>query len=299
MLALAFALLLAGPCLGADLVGTLQGISKASTLVQKVIDAGLVDTLKGGTFTVFAPTDAAFNRLPQATLDALKADPSALADILKYHVVPGSVASTDLRNEEMVPTANGKKIRVNLYTHNHIADVNGIKISQADVKADNGMIHFIDEVLIPPTKTIVELVAEDPELSTLLSAVTKAGIANEFQADHLTLFAPTNAAFSQVSDAALNKLLGDNGRLKETLEYHAFDHTLFANGLWNNEFPQSIDSHDDRVRIEVHRDGRVEVNNNDVVQADILATNGVIHKIDGVLIPTRVGIWLRLPGTGK
>jgi len=294
MLALAFTLLLAGPCLGADIVEKLQGISKASTLVQKVIDAGLVDTLKGGDFTILAPTDAAFNRLPQATKDALDKDTKALADILTYHAIAKKVMSKELKDELLEDTANGKKVRFNIYTHNHITTVNGVKISQADVEANNGVIHFIDDVLIPPTKNIAELVAEDPELSTLLMVATNASIVDALKADALTLFAPTNAAFGKISASQINKLLGDQRRLKETLTYHVIPQTLFANGLWNNEFEKSFDSHSDRVRIEVHRSG-VQVNNKNVVQADIIATNGVIHKIDGVLFLRLIGAWLRLP----
>merc|ERR1711936_1192537 len=93
----------------------------------------------------------------------------------------------DIKNEMQADTLAGKKIRLNTYSHNNIVDVNGKKVSQADVRADNGVIHFIDDVIMPPTKTIVQLVAEDPQLSTLLSTVKAAGIANEFLADPETL----------------------------------------------------------------------------------------------------------------
>ena len=92
--------------------------------------------------------------------------------------------------------------------------MNGKKVSQADVRADNGVIHFIDDVIMPPTKTIVQLVSEDPQLSTLLSTVKAAGIANEFLADPETLFAPTNDAFANVPSRDLTKLSGDASRLK-------------------------------------------------------------------------------------
>jgi len=286
--------LIVSPCLSADIVDTLVANPKASTLVQLVTKAGLVDTLKQGTFTVFAPTDAAFNRVPAATLSSLLTDNAALAELLKYHVVSGAVESSDIRNEEKVATVAGDKVRLNVYTHNNVVTINGVKISTVDVKCDNGVIHYIDDVIMPTTKTIVQLISEDPELSTLLSVVTAAGIANEFQADPLTLFAPTNAAFARIDAATLAKLTGDAARLKDTLEYHGVDHALFANGLWNNEFPKSIDGHSDRLRVRVNADG-VTVNTGKVIEADIKASNGVIHKIDHVLIPVRVAFWL---GTG-
>jgi len=297
MLYLCIALLLV-PTQGADVVDKLVSNSKASTLVSLVTKAGLADALKSGTFTIFAPTDDAFSRVPQDTLNSLLADTNALADLLKYHVVSGAVYAKDIKNDMQADTLAGKKIRLNTYSHNNVVDVNGKKVSQADVKADNGVIHFIDDVIMPPTKTIVQLVSEDPELSTLLSTVKAAGIANEFLADPETLFAPTNAAFGRVNSRDLTKLSGDASRLKETLEYHVVPHTLFANGLYNREFPKSADSHEDRLRITVGSSG-VKVNNANVIKTDIQATNGVIHKIDHVLIPVRVGLWLRLGGIGK
>merc|ERR1712154_132000 len=291
--------LLAAPCLSKDIVDTLVGDSKASTLVSLVTKAGLASTLKGaGPFTVFAPTDAAFSAVDGATLNSLLADPTgALADLLKYHVLSGKVMSSDISDEQIAGTVAGDNVRLNIYSHNHIVTINGKKISTVDVQCDNGVIHFIDGVIMPTTKNIVQVISDDPELSTLLSLVQSAGIADEFRVDPLTVFAPTNAAFSKVSSADLAKLGGDKNRLKETLEYHGVPHTLFASGLYNREFEKSVDSHEDRLRIRVGSDG-VTVNNGKVVQADLQAMNGVVHKIDHVLIPLRVGFWLKT-GIGR
>jgi len=298
MLLLCLALVVS-PCLSKDVVDTLVGDSKAATLVSLVTKAGLVDTLKGaGPFTVFAPTDAAFSKVDAATLNSLLADPTgALADLLKYHVISGKVMSSDISNEMVAGTVAGDNVRLNIYSHNHIVTINGQKISTADVQCDNGVIHFIDGVIMPATKNIVQVISEDPELSTLLSVVTAAGIADEFRVDPLTVFAPTNAAFAAVDKDDLAKLTGDKQRLKETLEYHGVPHTLFANGLYNREFEKSVDSHEDRLRIRVNSNG-VTVNNGKVVEADKQASNGVVHKIDHVLIPIRVGFWLKT-GIGR
>jgi len=284
---------------GADIVDVVTSEPKVSTLAQLVAKAGLVDALKGGPFTVFAPTDAAFGLVDAATLQALLADPTgALADLLKYHVVAGTYKAADLSDEQMLTSLTGQKIRFNSYTHNNVATVMGKKISQTDIVVSNGVIHLIDGVIMPPTKTIKEVVAGDPELSTLLSAVVAAGIADEFLADPETLFAPTNAAFAKVDSRDLNNLLADKARLKETLEYHVVPQTLYSAGLYNREFEKSADSHQDRLRIEVHS-GNVQVNNGNVIAADMAATNGVVHKIDKVLIPIRVGLWLRAQHIGK
>jgi len=283
----------------ADIVDVVTSEPKVSTLASLVGKAGLVDALKGGPFTVFAPTDAAFGKVDSATLNSLLADPTgALADLLKYHVVSGTYKAADLKDEQMLTSLTGQKIRFNSYSHNNVATVQGQKISQTDIVVSNGVIHLVDGVIMPTAKTIKDVVAGDPELSTLLSAVLKAGIANEFIADPETLFAPTNAAFAKVDSRDLNNLLADGARLKETLEYHVVPQTLYSAGLYNREFEKSADSHQDRLRIEVRSSG-VQVNNGNVIAADISATNGVVHKIDKVLIPIRVGLWLRAQHIGK
>jgi len=297
MLKIAVTLLLVGQCLGADLVDTLVAENTASTLVQLVTKAGLVSALKSGTFTIFAPTDAAFARVPSSTLTSLLGDNQALANLLKYHVVAGTVRSTDLKNEMTPTTLAGSSLRVNIYTHNKVNTINGKTITEVDRQADNGVIHFIDDVIMPPSGNAVDAVKSDPELSTLLTAVSAAGIAKEFLANPETVFAPTNAAFAKLDQDSLKKLLGDAGRLRETLEYHAVPHTLYAAGLWNHEFPKSSDSHEDRLHIRVNSEG-VTVNNAKVIEADINVSNGVVHKIDSVLIPIRVAFWLR-SGIGK
>ncbi|GFN75083.1 transforming growth factor-beta-induced protein ig-h3 [Plakobranchus ocellatus] len=292
MLSLALTLLLVSQCYSADLVETLAGDPIASTLVQLVQKAGLTDVLKSGTFTIFAPTDGAFNKVPAATLTSLLSDQQALSNLLKYHVVTGGHRSADLFNEETFTTASGEKVRINVYTHNNIVTVNGAKVTDADKAASNGYIHYIDSVIMPPVGSVVDAVRNDPDLSTLYSAIGKAGIADKFTTDPLTVFAPTNDAFARLNQNDLNKLLGSPDRLAETLRYHEVAHTLYSKGMWNHEYPKSTDSNEDRLHIRVDSSD-VSINNAKVTTADISVTNGVVHKIDHVLIPIRVGIWLR------
>ena len=132
----------------ADIVDTAVAAGSFTTLVAAVEAAGLVETLKGeGPFTVFAPTDAAFAALPEGTVEALLADPEALAAILTYHVVPGKVMSTDLTEGMMAATVNGAEVTITL---DGGAKVNGAVISTADIEATNGVIHVIDAVILPP-----------------------------------------------------------------------------------------------------------------------------------------------------
>jgi uncharacterized surface protein with fasciclin (FAS1) repeats len=151
-LALSTALALSAPAFAADkdIVDTAVGAGSFTTLVAAVQAAGLVDTLKGeGPFTVFAPTDAAFAALPAGTVeDLLKPEnKDKLTAILTYHVVPGKVMSTDLTEGMKAATVQGGEVTITLEGG---AKVNGAVISGADVAATNGVIHVIDQVIMPP-----------------------------------------------------------------------------------------------------------------------------------------------------
>lgn len=130
----------------ADIVDTAVNAGNFKTLVTAVQAAGLVDTLKGtGPFTVFAPTDAAFAKIPKADLDALLKDKAALTKVLTYHVVPGKVMAKDVK-AGAVKTVQGSDVM--LATAGGVT-VNGAKVVAADVAASNGVIHAIDTVIMP------------------------------------------------------------------------------------------------------------------------------------------------------
>lgn len=130
----------------ADIVDTAVGAGNFKTLVTAIKAAGLVDTLKGpGPFTVFAPTDEAFAKIPKADLDKLLANKKKLKSVLTYHVVSGKVMSTDIKPGK-VKTVQGAY--VTLATTGGVT-VNNAKVVSADVAADNGVIHAIDTVLMP------------------------------------------------------------------------------------------------------------------------------------------------------
>jgi uncharacterized surface protein with fasciclin (FAS1) repeats len=144
------ALFAALPAKAADIVDTAASNDSFSTLVAAVKAAGLVDTLKGeGPFTVFAPTNQAFDALPDGTVDMLlkPENKEKLIEILTYHVVPGKVMSGDLDGEMMVETVNGAEIKVVASDTGVMVD--NATVTQADLEADNGVIHVIDAVVMP------------------------------------------------------------------------------------------------------------------------------------------------------
>jgi uncharacterized surface protein with fasciclin (FAS1) repeats len=131
----------------ADLVDTAKSAGTFNTLVAAVEAAGLVDTLKGpGPFTVFAPTDAAFAKIPKAKLDALLNDKAALAKILTYHVVAGKVMAADVK-PGMVKTVEGDSLTIKVAGGKVMVDK--AHVTKTDIATDNGVIHVIDTVLMP------------------------------------------------------------------------------------------------------------------------------------------------------
>ena len=146
LISLALGLTLSAGAFAQDIVDVAVKAGSFKTLVVALQAAGLVDTLKGtGPFTVFAPTDEAFAKVPKATLDALLADKAALTKVLTYHVVSGKVMAADVK-AGMVPTVNGQSITVK--TAGGVM-VDGAKVVATDIAASNGVIHVIDSVILP------------------------------------------------------------------------------------------------------------------------------------------------------
>ncbi len=136
----------------ADIVDTAVAAGSFNTLVTAVKAAGLVDTLKGkGPFTVFAPTDDAFAKLPKGTVEGLLKDIPKLTAVLTYHVVSGKVMAADVVKLKTAKTVQGQEVKIDASKwHLHkTVKINDANVIKADVAADNGVIHVIDKVLLP------------------------------------------------------------------------------------------------------------------------------------------------------
>merc|ERR1739838_653962 len=151
----------------------------------------------------------------------------------------------------------------------------------ADVKASNGVIHFIDGVMLIPKGDLVDTLVGDDRFSTLVAAVTAAGLVDTVKnAEAFTIFAPTNDAFAKIPEATLNGLLADKEALTKVLLRHVAPGAVFAKGVsWGN----IATAGGENVCTKVFKTGAVKVSNAMVVEADITATNGVIHAINTVI----------------
>jgi uncharacterized surface protein with fasciclin (FAS1) repeats len=272
-----------------------------NTLVTAVQAAGLEEALRGeGPFTVFAPTDEAFAAVPGETLQALLADPEALSQVLLYHVLSGQVLAESVTDGLSVETLQGAPVAFAIMDGKPM--INDANIVATDILATNGVIHVIDQVILPPAETasadatpaaaeepamaemdIVDTAAAAGNFTTLLAAAEAAGLVDALRGEGpLTVFAPTDEAFAKLPAGTLESLLADPEALADILLYHVAEGKLNAKRVVQRGFvptllgrPLTVTAMGDKVRI----------NEANVVAADIEASNGIIHVVDTVLVP--------------
>ncbi|NJN95214.1 MAG: DUF4397 domain-containing protein [Anaerolineales bacterium] len=262
-----------------------SGDDRFETLVAALQAAELVDDLQGeGPFTVFAPTDHAFAKLPDGALEALLNDIPTLQKILLYHVAAGKNMAADVVQLTELETLQGEKVQIRV--EGHKVFVNDAQIIITDIEASNGVIHVIDTVLIPPSlqpKTIVDIAVADDRFETLVAALQAADLVETLQGDGpFTVFAPTDDAFAKLPAGTLEALLNDIPALKEILLYHVVPGKFLAADVVQQT--ELTTAKGDKVKIKVEG-GKVFVNDAQIIITDIEASNGVIHVIDTVLIP--------------
>jgi uncharacterized surface protein with fasciclin (FAS1) repeats len=282
------------PMAEASIAEIAAGDENFSTLVAALSAAGLVDTLAGeGAFTVFAPTNDAFAALPAGTVDALLADPTGdLTQILLYHVVDGVALASDVVGLDSVTTLQGEPISIEVVDGGVV--LNGtVNVTTTDIMATNGVIHVIDAVLLPPADdemmapdmSIAEIAAGDENFSTLVAALSAAGLVDTLAGEgNFTVFAPTNDAFAALPEGTVDTLLADpTGDLTQILLYHVVDGAAKAADVVGLDSVTTLNGAP--ISIEVVGDGVVLNGTVNVTATDIMATNGVIHVIDAVLLP--------------
>ncbi len=280
----------------ADIVDTAVGAEKFKTLVAAVKAAGLVDVLKGeGPFTVFAPTDEAFKKLPVGTVESLLKEENRdkLRQILTYHVVKGKVLSTDVVKLTEAPTAQGEKIMIKVEGKKVM--FNGSTLVKADIQCTNGVIHVIDKVLIPgqnngthtaAKKDIVDTATAAGQFKTLLAAAKAAGLVQTLKGEGpFTVFAPTDEAFSKIPAETIQDLLKPENRekLAGILKYHVVAGKVMAADVVKLQKAKTVNGQE--VGIKVTDKGGVMLDDANVIKTDIECGNGVIHVIDKVIMP--------------
>ena len=273
------------------IVETAVAAGSFKTLVAAVQAAGLVDTLNGaGPFTVFAPTDEAFAKLPAGTLEMLlkPENKAKLAAILTYHVVPGAVKAADVVKLKNAGTVNGQ--RVDIKVDGAKVQVDGANVVTTDIACSNGVIHVIDSVILPVDGTIVDVAAKNGSFNTLVAAVKAAGLVETLSGKGpFTVLAPTDAAFAKLPAGTLEMLLKPENKkqLVDILSYHVVPGVAaYSDAVVKmTEVPTVLGS---PVAVKVVG-GKVMLNGATVVIADVEAANGVIHVVDTVILPSARG----------
>ena len=286
---------------GQTIVEIAQDTPELSTLTDAIIAAGLDGALSSsGPFTVFAPTNAAFNKLDPAVLNNIISNPALLTSLLQYHVVSGDVMSGDLTNGPVQTLLSGQTVDVSIAGGN--VTLNGSSmVTEADIEASNGVIHIIDEVLIPEefyAQTLAMIVAGSPDHTILLSALAKPELADLLSAANdptqdLTVFAPTDAAFEAVLAALGLTSLDDIPVevLKEIVTYHILGGAVNSDQLSNGDVPTllpGIPGGPEFEFVTVDLTDGVKINSANVTAADLKAVNGVAHVVDAVLLPSYI-----------
>lgn len=270
----------AAACTGSkDIVDTAVSAGSFKTLAAALKAAGLVDTLKGkGPFTVLAPTDEAFAKLPKGTVEGLLKDPPKLRQVLKYHVVSGNAMAKDVIKLTSVKTLLGQSISIDASDG---VKVNNATVVKADIPCSNGVIHVIDAVILPKDD-VVDVARKAGSFKTLLTAVEAAGLTDTLRGEGpYTVFAPTDDAFAKLPKGTVEGLLKDVPKLKQILLYHVVPGKNMAADVV--KMSKAKTAQGQSVRISTS-DG-VKVDGANVVKTDVPASNGVIHVLDAVILP--------------
>jgi len=279
-------------------VGAGQFTILAAALQATGLDAVLADESRE--FTVFAPDDAAFNKLGDQTIANLLGDLDTLSDILLYHVIADTIVDSTTAISlagSSVTTANTQDALLSI-TNGELF-VNTSKVTGTDIAASNGIIHVIDTVLTPPPAeltppvaseelgTIVDVAIANGSFNTLIAAAQATGL-DAVLADPnstFTVFAPTDDAFSALPTGTLTALLDDPETLREILLYHVVsDAAVNAETAISLAGTSVTTANGANVKLEL-REGELFINESKVIITDVLASNGIIHVIDAVLTP--------------
>ncbi|WP_243398388.1 fasciclin domain-containing protein [Deinococcus koreensis] len=308
-----------------------------STLRDLLSDAGLTDVLMSNEYTVFAPTNAAFEAVDPDTLALIASDPETLKKVLLYHVVTGKQTAEQIGAVAQLASAEGGSLDLKL--DGTTQTVGGAKVDGAAVEASNGNIFVIDKVLLPPNlvlpappaaaepaaaapaatapaatpaattpaatttttttatvtttpaaATLVELLQGQPQFSTLVSLITKAGLVDTLLKGDYTVFAPTNDAFAKVPQATLDALNADPAKLKQVLLFHVVSGKVVDDGLkvaqLRSAEGSSIDLQADGTSYKAGvLSGTTLTGGKLANTTPLTAGNSVVYTLDTVLIP--------------
>ncbi|CCQ11230.1 COG2335: Secreted and surface protein containing fasciclin-like repeats [Pseudoalteromonas luteoviolacea B = ATCC 29581] len=281
---------------------TAQAAGSFNTLLSLLaltgLDAVVADTSQ--TFTVFAPTDEAFAQVAPSTLKVLSNNPEVLKAILLQHVTTGAVDSITAFSlaGKSAETASGALIPINIDTQSDMLKFGNASIVAKDIKTSNGVIHVLDSVVVGDVQipdalgSLTEVARDNGNFTTLIAALEATGldtVVSDLSTD-FTVFAPTDAAFAKLGEETINALLQDTETLKNILLYHVVAGQKVASSTAVDVATSTMNTvtmaNNQNATLTL-KDGKLMIDSANIVAADVMADNGIIHVIDSVILPPR------------
>ena len=286
----------------ANIVATAKANGNFNTLIAALERTGLDSVLSddSGSFTVFAPTDAAFSAIGDKLINTLLANPDVLSDILKQHVLPinsDSITAMSL-NGKSVKTVLENELGISINTETDSLMFGGAKIVTKDIVTTNGTIHVIDSVIVGDVTlpqsfgTIADVASENGSFDTLISLLAATGLDSEVSdpTKTFTVFAPTDAAFAALGQETLTALQGDTETLKNILLYHVIAEQKVmsdaAISVANSEESLVVMGNGSNAALST-TGATLFINDSAISAANVMADNGVIHVLDKVIMPPK------------
>ncbi|XP_041481711.1 transforming growth factor-beta-induced protein ig-h3-like [Lytechinus variegatus] len=282
---------------------TVSSVGRTRDIVRKLIDLGLYQaaSIANGfdlnkiigdsdvsSVTLCMPNDEAFEKWWQQPPQNL--DGESWKNLIKAWIVPESIKSTEIRNNQKVQSLNGAMLRFNIYPDEVVA-VNGARILEEDDTFANDIIQIIDKVIYPlPVGNVIETLDDNKALSIIVDLVRQADFVEQLESDPITVLVPTNDAFNALPSGVLDDLKRDNDKLRNVLGYHVVSDVRYSASLSSGQRVSTSQGND----ISITRDAADQIFLNKqtdqsraakVVLRDIPTTNGVIQVIDQVLLP--------------
>ncbi|XP_064486579.1 transforming growth factor-beta-induced protein ig-h3-like [Ornithodoros turicata] len=266
-----------------DIMTTMKDIG-ASKFVELIDSARMGEEFKKTNVTVFSPTNIALKDF-EHTNEVSNTAEDKHADTVKNHVVKGMIMSSDLTDEMVLETVNGRSsIRINeFYNPGKVLTANCVPVVSYDNVAQNGVVHVVDETLPAPSRTLYEIINQNAQFSTLKSLLATAGL-EEMLKDpkgHYTILAPNDVAFSKVSPETLQKWKNGESCMSKLLRGHVLPHVICTTAIPSSARVRNVDNQP--ITMEVDGE-KLYADGVSVVTRDIMGTNGVLHVVDELLM---------------
>ncbi|XP_064609669.1 transforming growth factor-beta-induced protein ig-h3-like [Liolophura sinensis] len=254
-------------------------------------DIGFLEKLKSTDeeFTLFAPTDEAFEAVPRSYLEAIRSQPTALENVVKYHIAKGKMTTDSFISQQSVKTESSISADIKVTVYRKGLAVNDATVTNPDNTCANGVIHVVDKVMLPPESDLLDMIRSDPDLSSFYSTIETAGLASLFaDSDQLTVVAPTNEAFDAMDRSDLEKMLLDPDTLEKVIRNHVVDRLVASCGFLNDAVYNIRSNHGELLHFK-RSNGDISVTTDTIkspafiFKVDEMATNGILYKVDTVL----------------